>query len=903
MRYMPMLLILALAPAWAMPISFTLAREGKVSLAVYDAQGRQVRTLLTGVPRRAGRYTETWDGLDRYGNPAPAGTYTWKLLTTRGLQAEFITQVGQNPDPVWERGVCNHAAPDSCAIDATGLYRIGSFDEGAHFGVKTDLAGKYLWTTDRDKVDPWCNMGAALALLDGTLYELVHDGTVYRYNARTGQCYTAGNGNGLWNLRWAGDKSDREYTANMDMDADTKNHLLVASYTAHDGIGWFDAKDGRLVDTATGIPQPTGIAVTGDGTVLVISHGAVLALTREQKMPKVLIPASKLQNPWRLSVNSVTGDIWVAENSDLAGGTAKAQGRDVPDGTVPNLGKLTTDATGHAARHHQVKRFARDGTLVRTYGKPEGRADGKYLATDFRGITDIAADPAGGFVVTEGRQTPPRRTARFDANGAVLREWYGAQEYGVLACPEPDNPQYVWFHANAPTSGMVRCKVDYQQKRWEVVETYYDTFLRTGWGPGGSHLRAFLREGRLYLTCAGPSALSLMVYDRAKQTLRLCNTSNWVFRDNAWHLPAALRPTDPKAYEGFIWNDLNDDGLPTADEIVWMKRPLVDGSLDPRDLSLFTTPTGSAYSASDVLTPTRITAGGTPVYAYDGHRTYPNWNENGEVYPVSDILHGDDGWYACFSDAWKGWEWHGVWYYNSCSGIDRLVKWDKNGQQLWSVGRHSCDPDHEIGSQAMPRNLVGLTHGCVIWADASDEEVAQPTVWTTDGLYVDEIPHTQADTTNPVAYGLTNANEYAFGNVYTDPKTGEVYLYCISSAGGSPIYRITGWDGWQRQTGTVTLDAPAPHAAKKGTGLKAEYFNNLTCDGAPVLTRTDADVYVNWAKGSPDKAVNVDNFSCRWTGQVWATGGRWCCLTSMCRSSVATCWASSARTARAKPRC
>jgi len=53
----------------------------------------------------------------------------------------------------------------------------------------------------------------------------------------------------------------------------------------------------------------------------------------------------------------------------------------------------------------------------------------------------------------------------------------------------------------------------------------------------------------------------------------------------------------------------------TADEMVWLDRPQVGESIDPRDLSLHTMPAPSAYNAGDILTPTRITAGGTPVYA------------------------------------------------------------------------------------------------------------------------------------------------------------------------------------------------------------------------------------------------------------------------------------------------
>ena len=60
-------------------IPYAVPHDGRVSLALYDQDNRMVRTLLTGTPRQTGHHVETWDGRDRYGNPLPAGPYTWKM--------------------------------------------------------------------------------------------------------------------------------------------------------------------------------------------------------------------------------------------------------------------------------------------------------------------------------------------------------------------------------------------------------------------------------------------------------------------------------------------------------------------------------------------------------------------------------------------------------------------------------------------------------------------------------------------------------------------------------------------------------------------------------------------------------------------------------------------------------
>ncbi len=836
----------------AADVSFSveIPRDGRVSIAIYNQDGQMVRTLATGKPVSKGLRQVTWDGLDRYGVPQPAGDYTWKLLATEGLRAEFITQVGQNVDPVWEKATGNHESPNAVAVDATGLYRIGATNEGAHWGVKTDLGGRHVWTNDRWAKDPFVQSTMAVTLVGERLFELLPNGHVYGYRSTTGRVFTGGDFDSKpWNLRWEGfepppeasDRAKRKLSAAespRDLAGDAANGLLVAAFPQHDAVAWFSAEDGKLVDSAKGLASLAGVAVRKDGTVFAISQGAVVAFSKENKTPREIIAAEKLQNPWRLCVSAKSGDIFVAENSDAA---SRGEG---------------------ATRHHQVKRFTADGALVKAFGKPEGRTDGVYVPTDFRGLTDIEADVDGGFVVTEGRHTPPRRSARFDADGKLLREWYGAQHYGVVVCPEPGDPAHVWLRANADKPGLVRCEVDYAKKSWRVVEIYQDVFTDNPYAEVPMVPYLFARDGRIYIQggAVQPSGMSLSIYDQVAKRIRPCNASE--SRDNKKRV--------------YLWNDLNDDGQATDDEVEWLKRTKLGGWINPRDMTLLTTDFATDYQPGHLLTPARFTAGGTPVYQWNEARRYSPWQENGQSFYPLDFRQGEDGsWFGSFAASAKnphdGSENHGAWYYNSCSAIDRLVKWDKDWKPLWSVGRHSPDNDHETGSTAMARGMVGLTHGCIVWGDASDEEVCRPTVWTEDGLYVDELLRVPTDDLPKAVYGMDNTNEYPQGHLYTDVKTGETFYYALNSGGGAPIYRVTGWDGWHRASGKITLGAAATNTAKRdGTGLKAEYFNNADCSGEPAFTRTDKLIYFNWAKEPPDKAITADTFSVRWSGSYEA---------------------------------
>lgn len=70
-----------------------------------------------------------------------------------------------------------------------------------------------------------------------------------------------------------------------------------------------------------------------------------------------------------------------------------------------------------------------------------------------------------------------------------------------------------------------------------------------------------------------------------------------------------------------------------------------------------------------------------------------------------------------------------------------------------------------------------------------------------------------------------------------------------------------------------------PAAGTAGTGLRGQYYNDSAgasyplanpFAGSPALTRTDATVSFDWGQNAPASAVNANNFSVKWTGQVKA---------------------------------
>ncbi len=74
-------------------ISYALPAAGNVSLGVYDATGRPVRTLASG-HQTAGNYTVSWDAHDADGRQVPYGVYFYRLDTPgfRSVQKAVLTK-------------------------------------------------------------------------------------------------------------------------------------------------------------------------------------------------------------------------------------------------------------------------------------------------------------------------------------------------------------------------------------------------------------------------------------------------------------------------------------------------------------------------------------------------------------------------------------------------------------------------------------------------------------------------------------------------------------------------------------------------------------------------------------------------------------------------------------------
>lgn len=73
-------------------VAFALTREQPISLGVYDARGRLVRSLAEGA-RPAGQHVIAWEGRDGSGHSLPSGVYFVRLVTATGEFSRSVTLV------------------------------------------------------------------------------------------------------------------------------------------------------------------------------------------------------------------------------------------------------------------------------------------------------------------------------------------------------------------------------------------------------------------------------------------------------------------------------------------------------------------------------------------------------------------------------------------------------------------------------------------------------------------------------------------------------------------------------------------------------------------------------------------------------------------------------------------
>jgi hypothetical protein len=892
-----MLVLWPVCAARAVDISFTLDKPGRVSLAVYNREGHLLRSLLYGKQLPVGDHRMAWDGLDAGGRAVPAGEYEWRLLRNEGLQAEYLVSVGANPGwAPYGMWVGSHGPVHSLAVDAAQnrLYIGALSGENCPVFQCISLDGKTLhWQSEQLS----SFMGAQrLAVRGSRLYLLQNDGWLYDLD-------TAAAPNKNLVKRW-----DLIHPAETRIKPERGKLLLLpeghqpdglavhekfiaVSHPSQDSIRWHHQETKELLREEK-LPGVHGLAVLENGTLIAAAGSQVYRIPFPAGKPEPLLNDDTLAAAFRVAVDEKRNELWVAE-----------------------------EETSHTIRRYQLSTGER--TLL--LGSKDGRPFGKFDPLHWRDLTDIACDGQGGVITVE---ITPRRVAHFAIENdkpRLINQWFGGQQWGNMTAVDPADPTIAYV--NASSFHRARVRMDFAKRTWEM-EAVYDT---PAW--------IARREGKSYEDAPFPSITRTdaqwQVIHRGKESYLVSLGGN-----SMTHAPAVIRVDTekhrlvPVACAGMVraepdgrwptWfarlkNDLlksGDRNPPLWIGYTWSDRN-GDGELQDSEFRIATAPDmpslghGSIDANWNVTMPasTRTGVADQPVglilknLAEDADAA-PQWDW-AQVEPTIEklptefaslgsasvvALHRDETGSLTIlvrantkpSDDRQGNAWPG-----NTVGTARIVRFNPQGDWLWSAGKHGAVNDIAAGEFQYPKRVMGTGHGCIFIQDRA-VRIAQ--AWTTDGLYAGNFLDRHADDGFPVeqvyraplaSHGVENFLFDQIGGSVVTAANGDI-LWNPVGRNSSPVYRINGWDGWERQSGRIHLDQPATVARKEGTGLRGSYFTNNQWTGAPAVIRTDAQLWFgnrqlafaqdtsgrDWIGKQDQTIFDLKSFSARWEGRI-----------------------------------
>ena len=770
-------------------IHYELKQAARVSLVVCDAQGQVVRELLHAAERTAGPHDEAWDGVDETGAKAAPGTYTWKLLQTQGLKAEYLMTLGLSVDffQLWPG---NHVGVTGVAVDDSGVYLGSGCSEARGFVMKMGADGTRLWAVNQNWFEAW--QGPHSLAVDGDrLFMMEENYDVIRLAADKG---TAGP---IWDLVYDKTKSKDRPSSTRDDGGWVKMKLgqagetaavdlaagkgrLVMSYESFGCIRWIDEEKGKVLHE-TRVKEPLGVAVDNQGRALVVTEGAVVAFSDGSDTPTTVIPASALVSPWRLSVNRATGEIWVAERG----------------------------------ASQQVKKFSPDGQLLQAFGAVGGRpAQGLYDGqAGFRNVNSIAAAADGTFWVTEAFAAP-RRVAHFDAEGKLLREWYGPQMYANRAAADPADPSLVWM--DSMWGEVIEAKVDYAKKTWTVLATYsYMNPLQPRYRHEGGMWYVCHANGKTYLAKeTEPDVFLVDEPGRRLVPMSKVGVAYYPGGNAAWQIPKEWQPADGSSPWHYTWfNKTGDPAIPPADLTFGKELYTFPHDSFVRPDLTYVTAMGVSWKDAGgqwvrqggptILKPTSFTSGGAPVYDPAQAGNLPI-QVPGFLEAIRSMTEDADGNIFTAHNTVKSRAGQGPFGVGkTASGIagNYVAKWGSDGSLKWIVGRHTAAAKPGEGEVRNFYRMAGTVKGCIA---VNDIDYGMTHVWDRDGLWVGRLLESGVvnDAIPRDAYDLCGEN---FGGyVFENKEDGQVYFFG-DSFNATPVYRITGWDRFERQQGRVEL--------------------------------------------------------------------------------------------------
>ena len=614
----------------SLPVHFTAPDKGFVSLALYDANGVLVRSLLSAQAVESGRQMVAWDATTDLGLPVAAGVYHVKgIFFTEPPSLRYVMKVGKSGNPPWRtpdgKGDWggNLGGPSALCANGHSVMMVWSCVEDNQITGVQQMDNEGNVELRYFTFYPW-DVRCAGAMDETNFYLGIVNAqqrrleiAVYKLGQPRGKILTVlptGVHEEQTESRWHG-----RWSAWLDGMAMTKD-TLYASIASDNALFVIDRRSGSIRQKLT-LPAPRGLAVVGE-RLLVVSGKRVLKLRLDGSLDAVWIDDGRLKAPHALAVDAV-GNLYVGDSRPLGiGGEVYEQGR------------------------RQIDVFSPQGKLLRTIGKKGGAPrSGRFEAERLGDIAALCLGPDGRSLWVQDVATGFPRTSRWSLDGKLQRQWFGRKLKHFPDAINPGRPGEILEVRNAFSDepGITAWEIDLARKTWRPSWHYdctwadmyqEDVFLSHEHGGNplkGKRWPVFHYDFGPLVTCGGrtyamnasgnddgviyvlppgekPRPVAMVSYHRAERK----DGKVRGFYDqgpNNW----------------FTWADRNGDGRMSLDEIIFTETPrplettgrVFEGRLDGQLNVHMKRPLreGRSFRLVDSMLPVKeILANGAPVY-------------------------------------------------------------------------------------------------------------------------------------------------------------------------------------------------------------------------------------------------------------------------------------------------
>jgi hypothetical protein len=581
----------------ALAVRYELPKDGEVTLGLYDAAGKLLRWITRADYRYAGAQTEAWDGLDQWGVPLPAGTYTVRGLVRPPLKLEHKLTLGNPGTPPWPtpdgKGdwLSDESTPQAAVSDGKWVYLAAPGSEKGWSIIAVDEHGQRQWGLN-EEFYPRC---VSLALDGDHLYALF-SGPELTDSSRG----YFGKGNAIERaiLLCVDKRTGKAVKFSRD-----KRHLKVATWPYREAItklSTLRATHGFTPGVYGGQPRyfcnDLGESTSALG-VAALNGQVYISLYFEDKLlvldAETAKPVDEIPLPKPVGLHVAQGLLYAVSGTTVVrvDPAAKTATPVIKEGLLAPH-SLTADAKGifyvsDWGASFQVKLFSPEGKYLRAIGKAGGRPwVGKWESDGMLVPRGVAVTDDGKLWVAEDDATPKRVSVWDVKTGAFLRDYIGPTPYGGGATFWVDPKDSTLVN----TMG-VRFKVDWAKGSWTPLATIFrplfpdQPFMPDGHDCMAKGLRVVYREGKEYLLVNGyHTAIVLLRTGNIYVPVAAAGGNSRLVTDDGsgrtiwdsdlrYHMIRDYYPAVFKGHAGdnFSWTDQNGDGRVQPEEMRFVK--------------------------------------------------------------------------------------------------------------------------------------------------------------------------------------------------------------------------------------------------------------------------------------------------------------------------------------------